>query len=648
MFKRYFLVMFSISRWFKITAWFTLIFQILLPLMFCFSSASRASDKDGSAQENMLPDLGGTEQNRTEQNRTEQNRTEQNRTEQNRVAAASIKASAALKQDNAGQAAKNWVTDTVTGQATREIQEWLGHYGTAHVRLNTDSHLSLKNSQFDVLLPLWALDDNLVFIQGGMHRSDNRTQSSIGTGLRHFSTKYMVGGNIFLDNDLTQNHARYGIGAEYWRDNLKLSSNMYARLTNWKQSSDVDGYEARPANGWDVRSEGYLPAMPQLGAKLVWEQYYGDEVALFGKDKRQNNPHALTAGMTWTPVPLLTFGIDRRQGGSEHDSRVTLDASYKLGLPFSKQFDSNEVAIRRSLTGSRYDVVDRNNDIVLEYRKKDTLRLTTVSELMGYSGEIKSLNVQVNATHGVDHITWDAPELFSRGGQIVHTGSGDNQYSVILPAWQSDKTKNTYQIKGVAYDRKGNTSSPSLTSVVVISGSVDVNQSSIKIRDNQIETGGSTVVTFTAKDGQGNPITGLDDLTAGLSGPGAPGSTLGPWKDNGDGTYTATLTGGGQPGDVTVMPQVGGKNAVAEGATVTLTAGDVDSAHSEIKATPTTMSVGDNSVLIFTAHDSHGNPITGLTVGQVLSGPAAATASVSTWHDNGDGTYSATLTGTKP
>lgn len=33
--------------------------------------------------------------------------------------------------------------------------------------------------------------------------------------------------------------------------------------------------------------ESWLPFYPQLGAKLVYEQYYGDEVALFGTDNLQ-------------------------------------------------------------------------------------------------------------------------------------------------------------------------------------------------------------------------------------------------------------------------------------------------------------------------------------------------------------------------
>ncbi|MFO6427880.1 inverse autotransporter beta domain-containing protein [Escherichia coli] len=66
-------------------------------------------------------------------------------------------------------------------------------------------------------------------------------------------------------------------------------------------SPTVTDYDERPADGWDIRAEGWLPAYPQLGGKLVYQQYYGNEVALFGESERQKNPHAITAGVTWTP-----------------------------------------------------------------------------------------------------------------------------------------------------------------------------------------------------------------------------------------------------------------------------------------------------------------------------------------------------------
>ena len=48
------------------------------------------------------------------------------------------------------------------------------------------------------------------------------------------------------------------------------------------------------------------------------------------------------------------------------------------------------MAGRRSLVGSRYDLIDRNN-IVLEYRKKELIRLSLLDPVKGKSGEIKPL-----------------------------------------------------------------------------------------------------------------------------------------------------------------------------------------------------------------------------------------------------------------
>ena len=70
----------------------------------------------------------------------------------------------------------------------------------------------------------------------------------------------MAGVNTFIDHDLSRSHTRIGVGAEYWRDYLKLSANGYIRASGWKKSPDIEDYQERPANGWDIRAEGYLPA----------------------------------------------------------------------------------------------------------------------------------------------------------------------------------------------------------------------------------------------------------------------------------------------------------------------------------------------------------------------------------------------------
>ncbi len=113
---------------------------------------------------------------------------------------------------------------------------------------------------------------------------------------------WLLGGNAFYDYDFTRGHRRLGLGTEAWTDYLKFSGNYYHPLSDWKDSEDFDFYEERPARGWDIRMESWLPFYPQLGAKLVYEQYYGDEVALFGTDNLQKDPHAVTLGLEYTPV----------------------------------------------------------------------------------------------------------------------------------------------------------------------------------------------------------------------------------------------------------------------------------------------------------------------------------------------------------
>ncbi|WP_171972290.1 inverse autotransporter beta domain-containing protein, partial [Escherichia coli] len=82
----------------------------------------------------------------------------------------------------------------------------------------------------------------------------------------------------------------------------------------------------------------------------VYEQYYGDEGALFDKDDRQSNPHAITAGLNYTPFPLMTFSAEQRQGKQgENDTRFAVDFTWLPGSAMQKQLDPNDVAARRSL-----------------------------------------------------------------------------------------------------------------------------------------------------------------------------------------------------------------------------------------------------------------------------------------------------------
>lgn len=358
-----------------------------------------------------------------------------------------------------------------TTAASSEVQELLNRFGTARVQLETDKKLSLKNSQLDLLVPLYDRGDRVVFTQGSLHRTDDRNQSNLGVGIRHFISDYMLGVNTFGDYDLSREHARAGIGAEYWRDFVKLSANGYFRLTGWKDSPDVRDYDERPANGWDVRTQGWLPFAPQLGGKLTWEQYYGKDVALFGKNNRQRNPFAVTAGLEYTPIPLLSLNAEQRQGQSgKNDTRMGIGFNYQLGMPWHQQIDPSSVAAMRSLAGSRYDLVDRNNNIVLEYRQQEVLRISLPDVTEARSSELIRIPVTLHKDkYGLKETQWtSSPGFVEQGGTLQKRS--EREIDVRIPAYTQGTRSGAaqeYTLTAVSFDNKGNRSNTASTIIRV-------------------------------------------------------------------------------------------------------------------------------------------------------------------------------------
>jgi|AGFT01.1.fsa_nt_gi Protein of unknown function (DUF3442)./Invasin, domain 3. len=571
-----------------------------------------------------------------------------------KVAGYASQAGSFLAGSAKSDAAASMARGMATGEAGGALQQWLSHFGTARVQLDADKNFSLKNSQFDLLIPLYDQGDNLAFTQGSLHRTDSRTQANLGAGLRHFTPTYMVGLNLFGDYDLSRDHARMGAGLEYWRDFLKLGANGYMRLTGWKDSPDLADYQERPANGWDIRAQAWLPSLPQLGGKLTYEQYYGKEVALFGVDNRQKNPHAITAGINYTPVPLITLGAEQRQGQSgKSDTRLTVDMNYQLGVPWRNQVDPTAVAAMRSLTGSRYDLVERNNNIVLEYRKKEALRLHTADLITGHAGEQKSLGVSVTSTYGLSRIDWDAAALSAAGGKIVQNGS---DYAVVLPVYQATtQAVNTYTVSGVAVDTKGNRSERSDTQVTVQAPEVNKQYSTFTPVSSMLPADGKStqVLTLTLRD-ENNQAADMDVKDISLKNSALKSATVSALTRKSAGVYTVTVTAGTDNETVTLTPSVSGVTLSPAGVTISSTTPDVGL--SLFTASPETIAADNatTSTLTLVAKDAQGNALTGLKDSLAFmikdSGgqtPASGIITESAITESSTkGTYTATLKGT--
>jgi len=544
--------------------------------------------------------------------------------------------------------------------AQQQLQQWLQNFGTAQVELGTDNHFKPHTASLDLLVPLYKNDERILFTQNGVRNKDGQITGNFGLGQRHFAGDWMVGYNAFYDQNFSRGHKRFGTGVEAWRDYLKLSGNGYYRLSGWRDSGDVEDYDARPASGFDLRTEAWLPAYPSLGAKLIYEKYYGNEVALFGKDKRQKNPDAITAGLSYTPVPLISLSAEHKKGGSQDDTIFGLQLTYQLGQPMSSQIDPANVALQRTLAGSALDLVERNNNIVLEYRKKELMNLILPKEISGTSGSLVPVSYQLSTKYALSHILWNDAALVAAGGKIQDMGNG--QYQIALPKYVAGAA-NSYVLSAVAYDVRKNTSRTATTTVSVARPAVNAQGSSITTSQETILADGKATATIsiTLQDEEGQSVDGMakalqlsvkeeqaKTIMAMSQVPAQP-AVISEIAEQGKGVYTATLTAATRPALAVISATVDGQalknvevNQVSDVATATIKDSDISlvvnnaaangSATNEVRARVT---------------DATGNPVSGVAVNFSLSGSAQVAAGSSLTAVSGsDGYVSVLLTDT--
>ncbi|WP_155490984.1 YrIlm family inverse autotransporter adhesin [Yersinia pseudotuberculosis] len=558
---------------------------------------------------------------------------------ENTLAGHAVAGATALSNGDVAKSGERMVRSAASNEFNNSAQQWLSQFGTARVQLNINDDFHLDGSAADVLIPLYDNEKSIIFTQLGARNKDSRNTVNMGAGVRTFQGNWMYGANTFFDNDLTGKNRRIGVGAEAWTDYLKLSANNYFGITDWHQSRDFIDYNERPANGYDLRAEAYLPSYPQLGGKAMYEKYRGDDVALFGKDNRQKNPHAITAGVNYTPIPLVTIGAEHRAGkGGQNDSNINFQLNYRLGETWQSHIDPSAVAASRTLAGSRYDLVERNNHIVLDYQKQNLVRLSLPDSLAGDPFSQLSVTAQVTATHGLERIDWQSAELMAAGGVLKQTSK--NGLEITLPEYQVNRAGgNSYILNAIAYDTQGNASSQASMLITVNAQKINIANSTLVAAPVNIEANGSdtSVVTLTLKDDNNIPVTGQNVNFI------SPLGTLSAVTDSGNGVYTATLTAGTVSGVASLNVNVGGSALGVTPATVTLNgdSGNLSTTHSTLVAAPVSIEANgsDTSVVTLTLRDNNNNPVTGQTVAF-----ASTLGTLGNVTEQASGVYTGTLT----
>ncbi len=342
----------------------------------------------------------------------------------------------------------------------------------------------------------------------------------------------------------------------------------------------------------------------------------------------------------------MTFSAEQRQGKQgENDTRFAVDFTWQPGSAMQKQLDPNEVAARRSLAGSRYDLVDRNNNIVLEYRKKELVRLTLTDPVTGKSGEVKSLVSSLQTKYALKGYNVEATALEAAGGKVVTTGK---DILVTLLAYRftsTPETDNTWPIEVTAEDVKGNLSNREQSMVVVQAPTLSQKDSSVSLSTQTLnaDSHSTATLTFIAHDAAGNPVVGLVLSTRHE---GVQDITLSDWKDNGDGSYTQILTTGAMSGTLTLMPQLNGVDAAKAPAVVNIISVSSSRTHSSIKIDKDRYLSGNPIEVTVELRDENDKPVKEQKqqLNNAVSIDNVKPGVTTDWKETADGVYKATYT----
>ncbi|WP_227160328.1 Ig-like domain-containing protein, partial [Enterobacter cloacae] len=574
---------------------------------------------------NHLPALG------SENNNASGEKSSNNDSAERVVAGGASRAGQLLSSDDSTRATINYAKGIAESLINNEINDWLNQKGNGRISIGSD-----KTVSGDVLVPLSESDNSLLFTQGGLRTKEDRNTVNLGVGYRQYAGDWMYGVNSFYDYDYTGKNARLGVGTEAWTNYLKLAANGYFGLTDWHQSkiSSMRDYDERPANGFDLRAEAWLPSWPQLGGKLKYEQYFGKGIDLgigsVSPDKLKDNPKALTAGLTYTPFPLISFSGERSVG-DRNQTRVGMDLNYRFGVPLHQQLSADSVDMMRSLAGNRYELVDRNYDIVMQYRKQELLRISLPETVNAQAADTVRIPVTVHkAKYGLKDTEWTpSAEFVTNGGSLRKLSATEVEVKVPAYAWNTRTGQaQEYTLKAVGTDANGNRSNTASTIIRVapsrnVISSLTVNPDTAVPADNaQFAT-----LTATVTDEAGQPlaaqtltfsVTGLTDAQ------GASVATL--FTDSASDAKQLTVTTDAR-GQALVMV----RSKIAKDGTVTVKMDNgnfksaqvrfvADAASAQVSALKVTK---DNAIadgvsaneLVATVQDVNGNPLENFTVG---------------------------------
>ncbi|MDA8495477.1 YchO/YchP family invasin [Kluyvera georgiana] len=347
------------------------------------------------------------------------------------------------------------VQEKLNSEVNQQLGSWLSPWGNTDFQMLVDEKGKFTGSHGSWFVPLQDNTRYLTWTQIGLSQQDEGTVGNLGVGQRWVAGRWLLGYNTFYDSLLDADLNRGGIGAEAWGENLRFSANYYHPLHDWENSGTT--LQQRMARGYDVTAQAWIPAWNHINTSLSVEQYFGDSVDLFRSGTGYHNPVAVSLGLNYTPIPLLTFSAQHKQGESGvNQNNLGMKANFRFGVPLKKQLAADEVAQTRTLRGSRYDAPERNSLPVMEYRQRKSLTVYLATPPWNLSSyETVELKLQIHDEYGVKSLTWQGDTTALSLTPPASNNSTDG-WSIIMPAWDyTQGASNTWHLSVVVVDKKG-------------------------------------------------------------------------------------------------------------------------------------------------------------------------------------------------
>lgn len=183
--------------------------------------------------------------------------------------------------------AEDYLLGQATGALQQQAQALLSPLGTARLSLKMTGEGDFTGSNGQLFSPLYDVDGLLTYSQIGWLQQSAGALGNFALGQRWIAGDWLLGYNTALDSDFARQRNRGSVGAEAWGDYLRFSTNYYYPLSALAQQPGDGVFFSRPARGYDITTQGYLPFYRQIGGSLSYEQYLGDNVDLFGSGKNK-------------------------------------------------------------------------------------------------------------------------------------------------------------------------------------------------------------------------------------------------------------------------------------------------------------------------------------------------------------------------